>query len=137
MSEGSFGSGRRDGLRLSLETFNTPSTSAVSPAGAGVPTITTPTVTPSPSALRNIEQLFLGESGDTNGASARFVPPLINDASGDAPGATDLSTPTIANVILDMSMNNEGLISKPTTVENVVRQLQEAEHLPSITSSNT
>ena len=133
MAAEGFGTGRRDGLRLSLETFNTPSTSAVSPAGgAGVPTITTPTVTPSPSALRNIEQLFLaGESGAGNGTSARFVPPLINDADGHGTpatdGAHDLSTPTIANVILDMSMNNEGLISKPTTVEHVVRQLQEAE----------
>ena len=138
MAAEGFGTGRRDGLRLSLENFNTPSTSAVSPAGgAGVPTITTPTVTPSPSALRNIEQIFLaGESeggggGASNGTSARFVPPLINDADGHGTpatdGAHDLSTPTIANVILDMSMNNEGLISKPTTVEHVVRQLQEAE----------
>jgi len=164
-----FGTGRRDGLRLSLDGLNAPSSSSrrltagvrvgggggVPPPPMTVPTITTPTVTPSPSSLRNIEQIFImgqQESGDSNGPSsethehaARFVPPslLVSGGGGEGGGGNsslavtpsaipaDLSTPTIANVILDMTMNNgddeEAMINRPTTVGDVMKQLQESE----------
>ena len=144
---GGFGTGNRDGLRLSLETYNAPSTSGPSNSSgmfggitasspAGVPTLTTPTLTPT--TLKNIEQMFLDHDDVPSNQlhhenAARFVPPPIEsglkeetDGANDVttPVVNDLSTPTIANVILDMSVNDD-MLNKPTTVENVVRQLQE------------
>ena len=124
-----FGSGNREGLRLSLEGYLT----ASSPAG--VPTITTPTLTPT--TLRNIEQMFLDQDQEGTSSSnhhenaAHFVPPVVdNSLKEETDGVNDLSTPTIANVILDMQGLQEGEDSpnkQPMTLENVVRQLQESE----------